>query len=273
MTVASTTQRIRYTGNGATVTFAIPFAYDSASEVEVTLRDETTPTAITETAQTNPAHYSISGSNVVMVTAPSSTQKLMIRRIVALTQAIDFITNGVFPAQDNETGLDHIVYALQQLNEYIGRAPKFIKTSPTSGIDFPEPLADALVSWNTAGTNLENKTAAAIFAMLLPWTITNSRSSPGAITAVAGITSSSGVLRQLKFIQGSGGPVDISASPQITAGTIAGQEMLLICCSNTNTVKFDNGNGLDLNGSITMGDGDALYLVWDGTNWQEVSRR
>lgn len=41
---------------------------------------------------------------------------------------------------------------------------------------------------------------------------------------------------------------------------------------DTNTVKLDDGTGLNLGSSITLGDTDTISLVYDGTNFNEVGR-
>ena len=106
-----------------------------------------------------------------------------------------------------------------------------------------------------------------------------SRGTPVAITAIGGI-SVLGAQRELQFIQGSGGAVSISATPPIAAGTVVGQELVLVGCSASNTVTFDTATGVSLNGPIVMGSalagggaGAVLSLVWDGTTWDEVARR
>lgn len=101
--------------------------------------------------------------------------------------------------------------------------------------------------------------------------LNGSRGSPLNIAASAGYTFG-GNQRELAFIQGSGGAVSVTATNQITNGTDAGQELILMGRSDTNTVGFSNGNNLELNGDIVLGESDSLSLVWDGTNWIELSR-
>ena len=102
-------------------------------------------------------------------------------------------------------------------------------------------------------------------------TITGSRASPIAITASGGITAAD-VIAETIFLQGSAGAVDITAEPQISAATLIGSKLILIGCSDTNTVKLDHGTGLDLNGSITLKLSAVLGLMWDGTAWLELFR-
>lgn len=103
-------------------------------------------------------------------------------------------------------------------------------------------------------------------------TVTGTYASPVAVTAGAGITPG-GYPSEIKFIQGSGGAVDITVNPQIAAGTNVGDQLRLIGCSDTNTVKLDHGTGLTLNGSHTLGLDESIDLTWNGTSWSETARR
>lgn len=102
--------------------------------------------------------------------------------------------------------------------------------------------------------------------------VSGTKASPNNITALAGITASTDAF-QLQFIQGSGGAVDVSANPQISAGTTTGQVLVLCGANNTNTVLLENGTGLILNGSYTMGSSSVLAVQWDGvSSWVELFR-
>lgn len=112
-------------------------------------------------------------------------------------------------------------------------------------------------------------------------TLFGTRSSGRSIVAATGITSGSGdmsttVQSQIVFVYGSGG-VDITANPQIQAGTSIGQDMIICGTDNTNYLILENGNGLSLNGSITLGKDDCITLRWLGSDgstsdWVEISR-
>lgn len=99
--------------------------------------------------------------------------------------------------------------------------------------------------------------------------VSGSAASPTAVSAAGGIPATASIPFQTWFIQGSGGPVTITAIPQISAGTI-GQQLTACGESNTNTVTFSNGNGLVMNGAKTLGAGDCDRWIYDGTNWQEL---
>jgi hypothetical protein len=97
------------------------------------------------------------------------------------------------------------------------------------------------------------------------------RGSPINITAGGGITPT-GALIEVMFIQGDGGPINITANPQIAAPTVTTQILILIGRHDTNTVTFEHSDGLVLNGNITLYADDMLYLIYDGTNWVEMGR-
>ncbi len=90
------------------------------------------------------------------------------------------------------------------------------------------------------------------------------------ITAAGGITVTKAHMR----IQGDGGPIDITADPQIVAGT-DGQRVMLEGESNTNTVKIDQGTGIHLHGgSVTLGLYDVITFYYDSaaSSWEEIGR-
>ena len=107
------------------------------------------------------------------------------------------------------------------------------------------------------------------------------RTTGRAIVAGTGITSgasdmSTTAVRQIVFVDGSGG-VDITASPQIEAGTVIGQEMRVCGTDDTDWVQLDTGNGLSINGPAILGKDDCINLMWLGSDgvtsdWVEQSR-
>lgn len=92
------------------------------------------------------------------------------------------------------------------------------------------------------------------------------------VSAGTSITVTNGIMR----VVGSGGAVDITANPQIAAGNNDGQIVIIKGLSDTNTVRFDDGAGLELNSglSFTLGRRDTLVLMYDAVDgvWIEVSR-
>lgn len=104
-------------------------------------------------------------------------------------------------------------------------------------------------------------------------TVSDSRGSPANIVAGTAIAFTAGTQRIMLFVQGSGGHVDMSANPQVQAGTVVGQEMTIIGRNDDQTIKLEDGTGLSLNGEMYLGADSVLVLVWDGSVWVEFSRR
>ena len=90
------------------------------------------------------------------------------------------------------------------------------------------------------------------------------------ITAIGGITITNATMR----VQGSGGPVTITANPQIVAGT-DGQLASIQGQSDTNTITIHDGDGLMLHSGSTLiiGNHDYIVMQYDATSsqWEEVS--
>ena len=170
MAISSTTIRSDFTGDGSTVTFAIPARgaiISSSTEVKVYLRDETTANAVTETLQTITTHYTISGSNVVMVTAPASDEKLIIILIIAYTQTLDLADNSTLVPTQIEQQLDRIVAHIQQLDERADRSLSWPQTEQFSAQPEIDPAghAEEVIGLNTAGTQLAWYSADDLFDM------------------------------------------------------------------------------------------------------------
>jgi hypothetical protein len=103
--------------------------------------------------------------------------------------------------------------------------------------------------------------------------LSGTRAAPTAVTAAGGVVFSGSNYTNIYFLEGSGGPIDITATPQISVGTSVGQQLTIIGRNGTNTLTLDDGTGLSLNGSAVLGADSSITLLWDGTNWTEVSRR
>lgn len=102
-------------------------------------------------------------------------------------------------------------------------------------------------------------------------TVIGSRSSPINISAITGIAFN-GNQRELQFIQGNGGPVEVASSPVISVGSTVGQELELIGASDSSTVTLNDGFGIRLNGKCVLKSGSSIYLIWDGALWDEMAR-
>jgi hypothetical protein len=126
-----------------------------------------------------------------------------------------------------------------------------VNSHPASAIsldttNFNLNLSAANTTVQSAIETLDDLVAAAGGAL----TVTGTRASPSNIVAGTGIAYTGSDARQLWMIQGNAAGInDVSANPQIAAGA-AGRELILIGCSDANTVLLEDGTGLSLNGPI-----------------------
>ena len=118
MTVASQTSRKTFTGDDVTVAFATtPIVFFAETDLLVYLITTATGAAELQTLTTD---YTVAGGDgavgtVTMLTAPASTQTLLIRRSLPITQASDFVQNDASDAEVLEEGLDRLTMIAQQL--------------------------------------------------------------------------------------------------------------------------------------------------------------
>lgn len=172
MTISSTTNRKEYTGDDATVAFSTsPVVFFDEGDLDVYVVVTATGVATLKTITT---HYAVSGGDgstgtVTMLTAPASTETLVIVRNLDATQATDFVNNDTSDAEVLEDALDKLTILTQQANARLDRC-FVLADSDISGAstEIPTPVADGVIKWNAAGDELE----AVEFSGLLPDDVT-----------------------------------------------------------------------------------------------------
>lgn len=99
--------------------------------------------------------------------------------------------------------------------------------------------------------------------------IFGTRSSPTNISAGSGLSFFGTYYNNIAFIQGNGGPVTVTANPQIAAGTLLGQRLFTILRDATKPITWSDGNGLScLGGPVVQDVTDGIAeWIWDGVNW------
>ena len=127
MTVSAQTPRSGpYSGNGSTTTFGYGFLVEAGTEIVVTVADA----AGAETVKTLTTDYTVSGvgnsagGDVTFVTAPISTEKVVVTRTIAMTQAIDLQNRKSVVPTVLETAYDKLTRIVQDQNEQLGRSVK-----------------------------------------------------------------------------------------------------------------------------------------------------
>lgn len=128
----------------------------------------------------------------------------------------------------------------------------------------------------SANDMFQGSTVQAALNFLNPY-VSGTKASPTAVSGSAAIALIAGVVRQTWVIEGNGGAVTgVSLN---TSSMQAGQRLLLVGGSNTNTVSIAEGaSGTALSGNLVLGatssgsTSTTCELEFDGTNWQEISR-
>lgn len=124
MTVASSTSKVIYAGDGATTAFSVPFYFLDQTHLQVVLKSATG----SETVQVLTTNYTVAGAGVpaggtvTMLAAPASGTTLTIARNVPFTQEIDYLANDPFPAETHERAIDKLTMQAQQLKDSLTRS-------------------------------------------------------------------------------------------------------------------------------------------------------
>lgn len=148
MTLSSTTNRVNYTGDGATSAYSYTFKIFSEDELLVTVTLNSTGA---ETTLTKTTDYTVSGvgessgGTVTLVDASQAwldgdgdllaTYDITIRRVVALKQNTDIRNQGSYYPEGIEDQFDKLVMADQQQQDEIDRSVKLPETITSSSFD------------------------------------------------------------------------------------------------------------------------------------------
>jgi hypothetical protein len=138
MTISTTIIKNSYSGNGSTTVFPYTFKISAEADIQVIIRAANG----TETVKTLTTDYSVSGvgsasgGNVTMVTAPSATETLVIRRETTQTQTVDLVENDPFTAETVEGAFDKSIAVSQELQEEVDRSIKLSRTNTMTSTEF-----------------------------------------------------------------------------------------------------------------------------------------
>ena len=161
MTVASSTARVSYSGNGSTKTFAVNFYFLEESHLQVIIRAADG----TETVKTLTTDYTVAGEgnpaggSITFLSAPANGETVVIVRNLPLTQQTDYLANDPFPAESHEEALDKLTMLVQQLNEQVERSAKLPITSTANADALVADIvriADSADNIDTVATNIAN---------------------------------------------------------------------------------------------------------------------
>ena len=185
MTLSSTTNRVSYSGNGATTAFSFPYYFLANADLVVKTRVVATGVETTKTITT---HYTVTGAGVTaggtvtMLSAPATGTDLIIYRDPARTQDLDLVENDPMPAEEIEERFDKGAMWTQRLAEMATRSVRLTEgNTQTFDPQLPALIeASKYLAVNSAGTAFE----------LLAGTdaSTSSIATHAALTATHGIT-------------------------------------------------------------------------------------
>lgn len=145
MTIETTQTYIQYNGDGSTTAFPVPFPFFGTDEVVVTSRVIATGV---ETTLTLGVEYTVTGGNggtgtVTATSAPAAGIQWTIERATEVLQEIDFQSNGAFPEEAVERGLDRVTAILQEVAGATNRSLRVPVSDPLTGLVLPGNVARA----------------------------------------------------------------------------------------------------------------------------------
>ena len=301
MSIASTTNRVDYTGNGAVDTYAYTFRIFAKTDLRVTVRntddEETTLTVDTDYTVTGVGDSG--GGNVVLVNSSQawldadgdlkSNYRLTIRRVRSLKQETDIRNQGDFFPETHEDAFDHGVMIDQQQQDEIDRAVLLPETVPTSEFDptLPSDIAGAeskvpltnddgdgwadAADWPTASAisaAQSNATAAAASATAAASSATSASTSAtaAAASATAAATSAASVIwNDVVFITFANSPFSITSSHR-------GKMICVDTSGGAVAITLPQISGLSLSTPFVVGikktttDGNAVTVSRSGTD-------
>lgn len=172
MTVASTTNRVSYVGNGNVDTYSYTFRIFAETDLLVTVKDTsdveteldlTTDYTVTGVGDANGGSVALVNSGQAWLDAGGdllSNYELVIRRVRPLTQETDIRSQGSFYPEIHEDALDHLTMVAQQLQDEVDRCiklPETISGSTFSTLLPSDGLApNTVIMVNAAGDGFEN---------------------------------------------------------------------------------------------------------------------
>lgn len=157
MTIATTTNRAQWQGNGATTVFSFSFEIDSVSEIVLVL---TSPSGTI--TPISPSAYSVTGLGLPAggsITYPLSGAPvaqgftLTLTRIVSLQQLVDLVNQSNYYPDVVEGALDYLMQCIQQLALQLSYAIQAPTSDPPLNLTLPSAAARAgeIIGFDASG--------------------------------------------------------------------------------------------------------------------------
>ncbi len=295
MTIATTTQRVAYTGTGTETVLSVSFKFYATSDLVVTKR--TTATGA-ETTLTLGTHYTVQGGDGAVgsvtvvngsVDFPLNTVTWTILRTSPQTQTLNLAQNDAFPAESAEQAHDKLVLQVQDLQEQVNRCIKFpvtdvITLDPELTHSVGRGVTGALLGFSSTGIPTINQastlTPTTVSTTAFTQTILDDASAVAvrATMLMDGLTSTASAASIA--VVSTDVALTITGVTAITniTGSVAGQRLDLHWAASATFNVTDAATGagqIHLNNNTSLVShvaGDVLSLLSDGTDWYERVR-
>ena len=147
MTISTTIIKNSYSGNGSTTAFTYNFKITAETEIQVIVKTNATGAESVRSIGTGSTNYSVSGvgnnsGTVTFVTAPTSSETVVLRRSTTQTQAMDLIDNDPMSADTIETAHDKSIAISQELQEQLDRSLKISRANTMTSTEFVTSATD-----------------------------------------------------------------------------------------------------------------------------------
>lgn len=154
MTIASSTSRISYVGDGVTTAFAVPFLFQANADLTVMLQSS----AGVQTTLALGTGYSLSGAGVssggtcTFTVAPTALTGAVITifRDPPVTQTTSYNNNDPFPAKSHENALDKVTMLEQRTRDMISRSLQLRESDATVDMHLPANRQNKLLGFDGA---------------------------------------------------------------------------------------------------------------------------
>lgn len=150
------TRTVTAYGDGSTTVFTIGFPFQADADIQVwDVNTGITPGVTQIPFGTGAGKFQILGGDpgvsVVMGTAPSTSDYLIILRVTPRTQTVVYDEDQAFPAANHEAQMDKAMEAIQEIDFNMSQKVGLAVTSIASVPVFPDPVDNTFIGYDGSG--------------------------------------------------------------------------------------------------------------------------
>ena len=279
MSVSTTIDRVTYASDNSTTAFSFPYVLFANGDLKVYLKNNTTGA---ETLRTITTHYTISGTltngvyesgvTVNFLTAPTSSETVLIYRDRSVTQDLELDENGKIPSLSLEKQLDKLTTYIQRVKNKLARSVGLPEgfTATFSPELPPVMVEDGYLKTNTAGDGFEYISEADLIGVLQVGGTGFAADRALQTDADGDVESSAVTSTELGYLSG----VTSAVQTQINSkqNTITGAASTIVTNDLTaNRVVISNVSGKITTTNVTHNEVDRLSGVTDAVSGNNQS--